>query len=265
MDRSEKLRRIYAVVIGVLIVAAGIAIICVAADIYYSGKGTGVIYTREIVSDRLQKLAIPLLFVAAAAIAGAVFPIFKTRVKPKAEDAVAKLRSRMPQNGDGEQFDAAKKSYDKYGKIRLIVWACSLSFACATAIAVMAAYVFKAANFAGKDISAEMLRLVSVVMPCTAAALAALIAASVVGGALAKKQLAALKIMIKHGDGSVIPEPKFIAKAKSVWNSDITLWAVRGVILAIGVVFIIVGALNGGARDVLVKAINICQECIGLG
>ena len=28
---------------------------------------------------------------------------------------------------------------------------------------------------------------------------------------------------------------------------------------------ILLGALNGGARDVLVKAINICTECIGLG
>ena len=31
------------------------------------------------------------------------------------------------------------------------------------------------------------------------------------------------------------------------------------------VVFIIVGALNGDAHDVLIKAINICTECIGLG
>lgn len=263
MDRTEKIRRIYAVVLGVLIVAAGIAVICVAADIYYSGKGTGVIYTREIVADRLQKLAIPLLFVAAAAIAGAIFPLFKTRVKPKAEDAVSKLRSRMPKGGD-EQFDEAKKSYDKYANIRLTVWACSLAFAFVTAV-IVTIVAFNAANFTGKDITAEMLRLVRVVMPCTAAALAALIAASIVCGVLAKKQLAALKTMIKHGDGSVMPESNFIVKAKSVWNSDVTLWVVRGVIFVVGVVFIIVGAVNGGARDVLVKAINICQECIGLG
>lgn len=29
--------------------------------------------------------------------------------------------------------------------------------------------------------------------------------------------------------------------------------------------FITLGALNGGLRDVLVKAVNICTECIGLG
>lgn len=33
----------------------------------------------------------------------------------------------------------------------------------------------------------------------------------------------------------------------------------------IAVTFIIIGAINGGANDVLIKAINICTECIGLG
>ena len=30
-------------------------------------------------------------------------------------------------------------------------------------------------------------------------------------------------------------------------------------------VLVVLGVLNGGLRDVLVKAINICTECIGLG
>ena len=41
--------------------------------------------------------------------------------------------------------------------------------------------------------------------------------------------------------------------------------AVRAAILAAAVAFIIVGALNGGALDVLSKAIQICSECVGLG
>ena len=39
----------------------------------------------------------------------------------------------------------------------------------------------------------------------------------------------------------------------------------RIAIICLGVLFIILGSMNGGARDVLVKAINICTECIGLG
>ncbi len=39
----------------------------------------------------------------------------------------------------------------------------------------------------------------------------------------------------------------------------------RAMLLVCAVGFIIAGVVNGGMRDVLVKAVNICAECIGLG
>lgn len=36
-------------------------------------------------------------------------------------------------------------------------------------------------------------------------------------------------------------------------------------LLCIAFVLVITGIFNGGARDVFVKAVNICTECIGLG
>ena len=41
--------------------------------------------------------------------------------------------------------------------------------------------------------------------------------------------------------------------------------AVRVIIYAAAAAFIVLGAMNGGLRDVLVKAGNLCTECIGLG
>ena len=40
------------------------------------------------------------------------------------------------------------------------------------------------------------------------------------------------------------------------------LWAVLAVI---GVLLVVLGILNGGAADVLAKAVKICSECIGIG
>ena len=37
------------------------------------------------------------------------------------------------------------------------------------------------------------------------------------------------------------------------------------IILAAAVVMIIAGIIDGGARDVMVKAVMICMECIGIG
>lgn len=39
----------------------------------------------------------------------------------------------------------------------------------------------------------------------------------------------------------------------------------RTVLFVLALFFLIIGVMNGGMRDVLVKAINICTECIGLG
>lgn len=45
----------------------------------------------------------------------------------------------------------------------------------------------------------------------------------------------------------------------------ILLLTARIAVGVIAVTFILVGIFNGGANDVLIKAINICTECIGLG
>ena len=36
-------------------------------------------------------------------------------------------------------------------------------------------------------------------------------------------------------------------------------------LLCVSITLIILGILNGGALDVLAKAVRICSECIGLG
>ncbi|MBP3912854.1 MAG: hypothetical protein J6D14_00395 [Lachnospiraceae bacterium] len=40
---------------------------------------------------------------------------------------------------------------------------------------------------------------------------------------------------------------------------------VRRILLAAAIVFVVLGMFNGSMKDVLVKAIKICSECIGLG
>ena len=37
------------------------------------------------------------------------------------------------------------------------------------------------------------------------------------------------------------------------------------VLFSFALLFNLIGIINGGMKDVLIKAINICTECIGLG
>lgn len=44
-----------------------------------------------------------------------------------------------------------------------------------------------------------------------------------------------------------------------------TIKMIQGILLATAVLFICVGIFRGEAETVLLKAINICLECIGIG
>ncbi len=43
------------------------------------------------------------------------------------------------------------------------------------------------------------------------------------------------------------------------------LTLIRLAVFAAAAILIVLGSLNGGANDVLVKAVRVCSECIGLG
>ncbi len=75
----------------------------------------------------------------------------------------------------------------------------------------------------------------------------------------------ALRILEKRGAASEKISPEGCRNMKEKLPRPKALRAVRAGILALGCVFIVLGVMNGGARDVLIKAINICTECIGLG
>lgn len=265
-NRAEKIRKIYAIILSVFIGATGIALICVAADIYYSGEGPGLIYSREIVGERLKKLAIPLICLLAAIIAGAIFPAFETKAKRTSEETLQKLKRRMPAGGSGEEFERARKAYHDETVFKLIGWCSALAIALICAI-VSLVYLSKTAHFREGNLSQQILNMVKTVLPCTAVSILAFVGASVVNGVCSKEQIKQLKIMIKCGSREIaLPaELEALDRVKKVASHDITLWVVRGIVFTVAVAFIVAGVLNGGARDVLVKAINICTECIGIG
>jgi hypothetical protein len=62
-----------------------------------------------------------------------------------------------------------------------------------------------------------------------------------------------------HGKGVAGNKPREAGQKPS------RLFAVRICLYCVAALLILLGIRNGGMRDVLVKAINICTECIGLG
>lgn len=261
----EKIQKIYSIVIGVFVVAMGIAIVCVAADIYYSGQGTDVLFSRENVGERLQMLAIPLILLIGAIALGAVFPAYNMTAKYHTEDALHIILEK-PASCEDVKYRATEQEYKKLTNAKYIVMGIKVCALLGCTIAELC-YLLNAANFSGTDITAEMLSMTKNVLPFILITFVVLIAATIGNAVISRRQLNTLKTLIKFGNGITQDNCEIhgITRIKQFFASDVILIVIRVIVLVVGVTFIILGTVNGGAHDVLVKAINICTECIGLG
>lgn len=75
--------------------------------------------------------------------------------------------------------------------------------------------------------------------------------------------LVAAALVWQAAAGEKKPRPAAVPPAER--KPSRYLAAARLVLLGAAVALVVLGIGNGGARDVLVKAVNICTECIGLG
>jgi hypothetical protein len=113
-------------------------------------------------------------------------------------------------------------------------------------------YLMNRENFVSWDLEMVMGRMLMHTLPWVIAAFAVVIGATFVCRRSMEREIQLLK-GIPGGEA-----PEAAAKPSCVNYVRVALYAVA-------VVLILLGINNGGMRDVLVKAINICTECIGLG
>ena len=116
----------------------------------------------------------------------------------------------------------------------IVVWSVCTVFAVVTSIATIV-YLIVLSLSDGADINVEILVLLKNVLPLLF-------------------MTCALSI------GALIYECVNAHKGQRI-----CVYVVRLVIFSVAVVFLVIGIFNGGKDDVLMKAINICTECIGLG
>lgn len=43
------------------------------------------------------------------------------------------------------------------------------------------------------------------------------------------------------------------------------VWKIRGPVIAVGILFLVIGISRGEPAIVMMKAVRICLECIGIG
>ena len=113
-------------------------------------------------------------------------------------------------------------------------------------------YLLNRDHFTSWDLEMVMGQMLVHILPWVILSFAAVIAAS----AFCRRSMEREIVLLKGASGGKAQEAA--AKPSCVNYVRIALYAAA-------LVLVVLGINNGGMRDVLIKAINICTECIGLG
>ena len=251
MDRIRLLLRA-AVAVMTLVLAA--LLIWQCADSYAAGNApenldaNGVhiapVYDAQDVAARLRLLA-PVAAVYAVVVIAAV--ALQASQKEKAAPVTAQNRLRLRKRRVAELPPHAL--YEE--KLRRNTWIATAAVLLGCA-GMAGLFLFNGANFVSWELEGVMGQMLLHVAPWTAVGLIAVYIAIVACDRSCARECEALR------DAPATPPAPMQEK-------PFPAAVLRADLFAVAIVFIVLGVMNGGLYDVLVKAINICTECIGLG
>lgn len=266
---ARKLQSIYAAFLGLLTLCVGLCFLFELADIYMTEAVPRFSY--EDVASRVRLLLIPLCTWAVAVVGGFLvaraLPSRPHLRKADAKTVYGRLRRNLP-TGEGEEFDALQKRIRTFERIRCGLWLGVFVLGVLAAV-FCGLRIFRTADYIAADVNATVISLVKYLAPWLAAVFVAAVGMLVFEHFAYQKVLPALKRLLVLGERGTRAPLSALSRgrmrAERLISSKWTVFAARGALLAVAVVFIVLGALNGGANDVLGKAAMICTECIGLG
>ena len=260
-EKTKNIIRIaYKTVMSVMLAVSGILLICSCVSIYNLGDRP---FTTENISNAFSKIAVPIYATAILAILGVVAAIFQSRKdqpqkslpdkKKTAERLDAKLDISLCSDEIAQEIKNVKKRIRVSRTIFILI----------SVIALIPAmiYVLLPSSYT-MEYNESVICACLWILPCVLVSAAAQIILSYLNSANYDKLISAQKLAIASGAKKSSLSDKI--KNESHTSKRIIL-ALRVAVLALSVVFIIDGITNGGFSDVLIKAINICTECIGLG
>ncbi len=259
-----RIHLIYGIALSVLILAVGVCFALSCISIYQSGNSP---FTRESISTHFARISVPVYLCMAGVIGGIILslvcPVEGGRVKSRRhpEDALRRLTERLVLSACDESEAAAIRRERKKRR-----WVTAVLGALAGLSLLPAlAWCSNADHFSIESLNRDVRAAALLVIPCAAVALGLCVAAVLLCEASVSRETALVKAALATGKGVTAPVRKSESESRNFLSDPRILWGVRGLIAAVGALFILLGIANGGMADVLGNAIRICTECIGLG
>ncbi len=277
MNFIEKNKRLISLVSGILIsmilLVLGVLFAVSCYSIYSSGASQP--YTYESISTAFSKIAVPVYILLFLLIALDVFVVITSDPEKKAKG----LRSEktvcesLSEKVDVNSISVGESSSIlKERKYRKILGIINIVLFVLEGILPLI-YLLNPANFPAENgqINTEILHGMLFYCSCLIPLLIYEVVYVILIDRSFKRENELLKNIIRvYGVNKAEKSENnttFVYKIREFFKENdkhITL-GVRISLLGCAVVFIVLGIANDGMRDVLIKAINICAECIGLG
>ena len=227
-----------------------------AMDIYREGAARKAehplepIYSLEAVAEKSAPI-LPLVFFALGLTAAGLLLNAGENEKP-AEDA--EISRNLLSAQVAQPSEAMKREVRRRRLLSFFGW---LGFAaCMVPILV---YMLDGENFPDGNLEPMIASLAAVLIPWTVAGLSCLTVSAFLREKSLRREAEAAKEQRKaEKDAGITPLSKKEKRAYCLgpWQTAFCVAAIA---------LIVIGIFNGSALDVLIKAINICSECIGLG
>ncbi len=269
-EKSIKyIHKIYAAILSLLVLTVGVLFILSCLKIYHSGSRP---FSRESVAAAFSAIAVPvylcIVFAVGAIPLSLCLPIKKA--KSKATDLTEISLLRLAQKLDSEACpkELSDKIKHEQRLRKVLVSLLSLLYLVGAVVAIL--YVTNTANFQAQNANAEIINATLMLVWCLLPPFALSFLVVFLNHRSRVRELALTKeaLRAQNGKFSETSEKKSKLASFKVWfekHENTVTKALRIVLVAAGIACLIAGIWNGGANDVLQKAVKICTECIGLG
>ncbi len=280
-EKGEKIRSIYVISLAVFSILVGILFIVQTWRIYLSAEQSP--YTTEIISKTFKQIAIPVyLWIAAAIGGGVIFCVFpEEKKRPKAyvslSTALQRTEKRIPAFelfvGQMNVVKSKEETMRKGIAGALSAFAFLVLFVCfAVLLDLFYLPIINRPFFVAHDGLVDRLFQMAILL---------IVGLTIIGfgeivmeNSRKRQQKYYLEILASakgHSKGEALPTKQSKLAKLDFWSKlskekqKKTVLGMRIALGVIGVAFVVWGIANGGMKDVLLKAINICTQCIGLG